>query len=82
MIEYLNYVKKAILSSSDFIDCEVNVYIEPRISSIVFFICADGYKHIFKAPIGLLESKLTVNALAEIIIDEVREWRDKLNEHM
>jgi hypothetical protein len=55
------------------------VYIEPSISSIVFFINADGYKHIFKAPFGLLESKLTANALAEIIIDEVKEWRDNLN---
>ena len=80
MIDYLNDVKKAILGLSEFIDCEVNVYIEPSISSIVFFIYADGYKHIFKAPFGLLESKLTSNALAEIIIDEVKEWRDKLNE--
>ena len=80
MIDYLNDVKKAILALSEFIDCEVNVYIEPSISSIVFFIYADGYKHIFKAPLGILESKLTSNALAEIIIDEVKEWRDKLNE--
>lgn len=79
MINYLNDVKKAILSSLKFLDCEVDVYIEPSISSIVFFINADGYKHIFKAPIGLVESKLTSNALAEIIIDEVKEWRDKLN---
>lgn len=79
MIDYLNDVKKAILSTSEFIDCEVNMYIEPSISSIVFFIYADGYKHIFKAPIGLFESKLTSNALAEIIIDEVKEWREKLN---
>lgn len=80
MIDYLNDVKSAILSSFEFIDCEVDVYIEPSISSIVFFIYADGYKHIFKAPFGLIESKYTPNALAEIIIDEVREWRDKLNE--
>ena len=80
MLDYLKDVKTLILSSSEFIDCKVEEYIEPSISSIVFFIDADGYKHIFKAPIGLLESKLTANALAEIIIDEVKEWRDKLNE--
>lgn len=79
MIDYLIDVKKAILSSCEFIDCEVDVYIEPSISSTVFFINADGYKHIFKAPFGLLESKLTANALGEIIIDEVKEWRDKIN---
>lgn len=80
MIDYLNDVKSAILSSSEFIDCEVDVYIEPSISSTIFYIYADGYKHIFKAPFGLLESKITATALAEIIIDEVKEWRDKLNE--
>ena len=80
MLNYLKDVKTLILSSLEFIDCEVDLYIEPSISSIVFFIDADGYKHIFKAPIGLLESKLTANALAEIIIEEVKEWRDKLNE--
>lgn len=80
MIDYLNDVKKSILSSFKLHDCGVDVYIEPSISSIVFFINADGYKHIFKAPIGLVESKLTSKALAEIIIDEVKEWRDKLNE--
>lgn len=78
--QYLEVVKTLIQSSRWFIDCRVDVYIEPSISSIVFFINADGYKHIFKAPFGLLESKLTANALAEIIIDEVKEWRDKLNE--
>ena len=80
MLDYLKDVKTLILSSSEFIDWKVDVYIEPSISSIVFFIYADGYRHIFKAPFGLLESKLTTNALAEIIIDEVKEWRDKLNE--
>lgn len=80
MIDYLKDVKKAILSSSEINDCEVDVYIEPSISSILFLIHADGYKHIFKAPFGILESKLTANALAEIIIDEVKEWRNKLNE--
>nr|DAX12582.1 MAG TPA: hypothetical protein [Caudoviricetes sp.] len=80
MLDYLKDVKTLILSSSEFINCEVDLYIEPSISSIVFFIDVDGYKHIFKAPIGLFVSKLTANALAEIIIDEVKEWRDKLNE--
>lgn len=80
MLDYLKDVKTLILSSTEFIDWKVDVYIEPSISSIVFFIYADGYRHIFKAPFGLLESKLTTNALAEIIIDEVKEWSDKLNE--
>lgn len=79
MLDYLKDVKTLILSSTEFIDWKVDVYIEPSISSIVFFIYADGYRHIFKAPFGLLESKLTTNALAQIIIDEVKEWRDKLN---
>lgn len=77
--QYLEVVKTLIQSSRGFIGCRVDAYIEPSISSIVFFINADGYKHIFKAPFGLLESKLTANALAEIIIDEVKEWRDNLN---
>lgn len=77
--QYLEVVKTLIQTSREFIDCRVDVYIEPSISSIVFFINADGYKHIFKAPFGLLESKLTANALAEIIIDEMKEWRDNLN---
>ena len=77
--QYLEEVKTLIQSSPEFINCRVSMYIEPSISSIILFIYADGYKHIFKAPFGLLESKLTVQALAEIIIDEVKEWRDKLN---
>lgn len=80
MLDYLKDVKTLILSSTEFIDCKVDEYIEPSISSIVFFIYADGYRHIFKASVGLLESKFTANALAEIIIDEVKEWRDKVNE--
>lgn len=79
-LQYLEVVKTLIQTSEEFNECRVDVYIEPSISSLVFFIDADGYKHIFKAPIGLLESKLTSNALAEIIKDEVKEWRDKLNE--
>lgn len=78
--QYLELLKTLIQAAPEFKECEVNVYIEPSISSTVFYINADGYKHIFKAPFGLLESKLTANALAEIIIDEVKEWRDKLNE--
>ena len=77
--QYIEVVKTLIQLSSEFINCRVETYIEPSISSIIFYIYADGYKHIFKAPFGLLESKLTANALAEIIIDEVKEWRDKLN---
>lgn len=78
--QYLEVVKTLIETSGEFNNCRVERYIEPSISSTIFYICADGYKHIFKAPFGLLESKLTASALAEIIIDEVKEWRDKLNE--
>ena len=77
--QYLELVKTLIQISPEFTNCRVETYIEPSISSTIFYIYADGYKHIFKAPFGLLESKLTANALAEIIIDEVIEWRDKLN---
>lgn len=80
MLDYLNDVKTLILISFEFIDCKVDVYNEPTISSILFFIYADGYRHIFKAPYALFESKLTAKALAEIIINQVKEWRDKLNE--
>lgn len=78
--QYIELVKTLIQTAPDFNECRVDVYIEPSISSILFYIYVDGYKHIFKAPFGLLESKLTTNALAEIIIDEVKEWRDKLYE--
>lgn len=78
--QYLEVVKSLIQSSTEFINCRVETYIEPSISSVIFYIYADGYKHIFKAPFGLLESQLTVSALADLIIDEVKEWRDKLNE--
>lgn len=78
--QYLEVVKTLIQSSPEFINCRVSTYIEPSISSTIFYINADGYKHIFKAPFGLLESDLTATALAEIIIDEVKEWRDNLNE--
>ena len=78
--QYLEDVKALIQTSPEFINCRVEAYIEPTISSTIFYIHADGYNHIFKAPFGLLESKLTASALAEIIIDEVKEWRDKTNE--
>lgn len=77
--QYLEVVKTLIQTSPELINCKVETYIEPSISSAMFYICADGYNHIFKAPFGLLESKLTAAALAEIIVDEVIEWRDKLN---
>lgn len=78
--QYLELIKTLIQMSSEFNECTVNIYIEPSISSTVFYINADGYNHIFKAPFGLLESNLSATALAEIIIDEIKEWRDKLNE--
>lgn len=78
--QYLELVKALLQTSSEFTDCRVEAYIEPSISSTIFYIYADGYKHIFKAPFGLLECKLTASALADIIIDEVIEWRDKINE--
>ena len=77
--QYLEVVKTLIQTSPEFIDCRVETYIEPSISSTILYIYADGYKHIFKAPFGLLESGLTAVALADIIIDEVKEWRDKIN---
>ena len=78
--QYLELVKTLIQIAPEFNECDVKIYIEPSISSTVFYINADGYNHIFKAPFGLLESKLTANALAQIIVDEVIEWRDKINE--
>lgn len=76
--QYLEVVKTLIQSSPKFSNCRVSIYIEPSISSAIFYINADGYKHIFKAPFGLLESNLTATALAEIIIDEVKEWGGKV----
>ena len=78
--QYLEVVKTLIQTSLEFNNCRVETYIEPSISSTIFYIYADGYKHIFKAPFGLLESNFTATALAEIIVNEVKEWRDKLNE--
>lgn len=77
--QYLEAVKTLIQKAPEFNECDVKIYIEPSISSAIFYICADGYNHVFKAPFGLLESKLTARALAEIIVDEVKEWRDKIN---
>lgn len=79
-VQHLELVKRLIRSSPEFINCRVSMYIEPSISSVIFFIYTDGYNHIFKAPFGLLESELTATELAQIIIDEVKEWRDKLYE--
>ena len=78
--QYLEVVKMLIQSSPEFTNCSVSIYIEPSISSTIFFINADGHKHIFKAPFGLLESNITAAALAEIIIDEVKEWMGKIDE--
>lgn len=78
--QYLEVVKTLIQTSPEFTNCRVETYIEPSISSTIFYIYADGYKHIFKVPFGILESNITAKALAEIIINEVKEWRDKLNE--
>lgn len=78
--QYLELVKTLIQTSPELINCKVEIYIEPTISSTIFYISEDGYNHIFKAPFGLLEGNITAMALAEIIIDEVKEWRDKLNE--
>ena len=78
-VQYLEVVKTLIEIAPELNNCRVETYIEPSISSTIFCVNADGYKHIFKAPFGLLESNLTANALAEIIIDEVKEWRDKIN---
>lgn len=77
-VQYLEVVKTLIEITPELNNCRVETYIEPSISSAIFYVNAGGYKHIFKAPFGLLESKLTANALAEIIIDEVKEWRDKI----
>ena len=79
--EYLKAAKELILLKlyDDFINCSVITYIEPSISSIVFCINVNGYRHIFKAPFGLFESDLSTQALADIIVDEVKEWRDKFD---
>ena len=77
--QYFEVVKTQIETSPEFINCRVETYIEPSISSAIFYINADGYNHIFKAPFGLLDSTLTATALAQIIVDEVIEWRDKIN---
>lgn len=78
--QFLETVKAEIETSPKCNGYKVDVYIEPSISSILFCITVDSYKHIFKAPFGLLETNITAMVLAKIIIDEVKEWRDKLNE--
>lgn len=79
--EYLKAVKELLLNKlyDNFINCSVVIYNEPSISSFVFFINVDGYRHIFKAPFGLFESHLCSEALANIIVDEVKEWRKKFD---
>ena len=79
--QYIEIVKTLIEASPELINCRVEAYIEPSISSVIFYINANGYKHIYKAPFGLLDTNLTAMALAQIIINEVKEWRDKLNEN-
>lgn len=79
-VQYIEVVKTLIQTSPELINCKVEIYIDPSISSTIFYINTDGYNHIFKAPFGLLEGNLTAMALAEIIINEVKEWRDKINE--
>ena len=78
--QFLERVKREIETSPICNGYKVDAYIEPSISSVLFCITVDSYKHIFKAPFGLLETKITSMALAKIIIEEVKEWRDKLNE--
>ena len=78
--EFLTAVKSLIETSPEFIHCTVNVYIEPSISSVVFFINADDYHHIFKASFGLFETNLCAEGLSMIIVDEVIKWRDKYEE--
>lgn len=78
--KFLEIVKREIETSPICKGYKVEAYIEPTISSVLFCIAVDSYKHIFKAPFGLLETNITSKALAEIIIEEVKEWRDKLNE--
>lgn len=79
--EYLKAVKELLLNElcRDFEYCAVGVYVEPSISSVVFVIEVEGYGHIFKVPFGLFESHLCSEALMNIILDEVKEWRKKFD---
>lgn len=76
MKKELIMVKRLVEVSSKLTYCKVDCYVEPSISSVVFFIMLEDYHHIFKAPFGLLEVT-TPEALADIIINEVLEWRNK-----
>lgn len=76
MYKELKYVKRLIELSPELINCTVKVYLEPSISSAKFVIEADGCKHIFKAPFGMIEM-MTPRTLASRIVTEVLEWRDK-----
>ena len=77
--DYLKRVKELVsdLLYKDFNFCYVRVYVEPSISSIVFVIKLEGCGHIFKVPFALFESDLSPEALADIIVNEVKEWKDK-----
>lgn len=77
--DYLKRVKESILDLlyKDFDYCNIGTYVEPSISSIVYVIEVERYVHIFKAPFALFESCLSPEALADIIVNEVKEWRDK-----
>lgn len=72
----LKSIKHLLETSIYFTHCNVKAYIEPSISSAVFVINVSGYRHIFKAPFGLLEVT-SDEALADIIITEVLDWRSK-----
>ena len=72
--KYLRKVKKLIKSTYKHKYCRVKVYIEPSISSVVFFINVSKYRHIFKAPFGLFETAITPEELAYIIVNEVELW--------
>lgn len=76
MKKKLDEVKHTLKRSKVFKHCRVKFYIEPSISSAVFFITVSKYSHIFKAPFGLLEV-MSPEELAYIIIDELLVWRDK-----
>lgn len=75
--KYLRKVKKLIKSAYKHKYCRVKVYIEPSISSVLFFINVSKYRHIFKAPLGMFETVITPEELAHIIVDEVGLWRLK-----
>lgn len=72
--KYLRKVIKLIKSAYKHKYCRVKVYIDPSISSVVFFINVSKYRDIFKVPFGLFETIITPEELAHIIVDEVGLW--------